>query len=246
MQLNNDVRDTLVTLKDLAEAPTTNQALRALDRHGPDRATRWCASSGPYITVCNSWNYFWTFLGEHISAEDASGTAQRVQSNSAPVQDNSPGSIGAFEPANASDAEENDNAQEEAYLQTIDPDNPFDGTPLGGVLPGGPLAPIQQPNDPATLHGQVYGAAIDDQGRADCENGQRGYPHGPMAKALLGKTNHNGNPYLAVTDPHTPGNQGPTFKGRDRVPDGQTFTREPESPGAARIPDALSTGVYGG
>jgi hypothetical protein len=246
VQLNNDVRDTLVTLKDLAEAPTTNQALRALT-DTVQTANPLVRYLGPFVTVCNSWNYFWTYLGEHISADDQSGTAQRVIGNHAPIQDNSPGSQGAFEPANASDHEKVDNAEEEAYLQSPDPDNPFDGLgPPFDTLPGGPLAPIQQANDPANLHGQVYGAAIDDEGRADCENGQRGYPHGPMAKAMLGRTNHNGNPYLPVTDPHTPGNQGPTFKGRDRVPEGQTFSRDPEAPGAARIPDSLSTGVYGG
>ena len=249
VQLNNDVRDTLVTLKDLAEAPTTNQALRALT-DTVQTANPLVRFIGPYQTVCNSWNYFWTFLGEHISAEDQSGTAQRVISNHAPIQDNSPGSEGAFEPANASDDPQNDNAQEEAYNPIIDPDDPFAGTPLAGTLPtglpGGFLNPIQQPNDPATLHGQPYGAAIDNQGRADCENGQRGYPRGNLARALLGRTNHNGNPYIPVTDPHTPGNQGPTFKGRKRVPEGQTFSREPESPGAARLPDSLTTGVYGG
>ena len=28
-------------------------------------------------------------------------------------------------------------------------------------------------------------------------------------------------------DPHSPGSQGPTYKGRPRVPAGQTFSREP-------------------
>ena len=31
-----------------------------------------------------------------------------------------------------------------------------------------------------------------------------------------------------VVDPHMPGNQGPTFTGRPRVPEGQTFTAPPE------------------
>ena len=101
-------------------------------------------------------------------------------------------------------------------------------------------------NAPANLHGQPFAAAIDDEGRADCENGQRGYLEGPLVQALRGRVNHNGNPYLAVTDPHTPGNQGPTFAGRKRVPKGQTFSRQPEGPAEAKLAPALTTGIYGG
>ena len=69
------------------------------------------------------------------------------------------------------------------------------------------------------LHAQPYGAAIDNQGNADCETGQRGYPRSsnyfdPQHRDL-------------ATDAHTPGDQGPTFKGRARVPAGETFSRNP-------------------
>ena len=72
--------------------------------------------------------------------------------------------------------------------------------------------------DPAHLHGNAYAAAIDDQGNADCESGQRGY-----ARHLSRFVPHQ----EIQTDPHIPGTQGPTYKGRARVPRGQTFTREP-------------------
>ena len=75
--------------------------------------------------------------------------------------------------------------------------------------------------DPVHLHATPYNAAIDEQGNADCENGQRGYPR---------RLARFSDPRLEiVTDPHIPGNQGPTYTGRPRVPEGQTFTREPES-----------------
>ena len=32
-----------------------------------------------------------------------------------------------------------------------------------------------------------------------------------------------------MIDPATPGNQGPTYTGRRRVPKGQTFSRRPET-----------------
>ena len=78
-----------------------------------------------------------------------------------------------------------------------------------------------------------YGAAIDDQGNADCEAGQRGYP------ARLSKYAPQ-NLFVSM-DPHTPGNQGPNFKSFDdrdkppkdrqldtnHMPPGETFTRDP-------------------
>ena len=51
------------------------------------------------------------------------------------------------------------------------------------------------------LHAQSYGAAIDNQGNADCETGQRGYP-----KKLNQFDPQHRN--LAL-DPHTPGEPGP-------------------------------------
>ncbi len=73
--------------------------------------------------------------------------------------------------------------------------------------------------DPAALHAQPYGRAVDERGDADCEQGQRGYPTRLAAGAPAGLN-------IAV-DARTPGSQGPTFTGRPRVPAGQTFSAEP-------------------
>ena len=81
--------------------------------------------------------------------------------------------------------------------------------------------PSRPRGDPAHLHAQAYNAAIDEEGNADCENGQRGYP---TRLSRFARPEFN-----IVTDPHIPGNQGPTYKGRAKVPAGQTFTREPET-----------------
>jgi phospholipid/cholesterol/gamma-HCH transport system substrate-binding protein len=73
---------------------------------------------------------------------------------------------------------------------------------------------------PAHLHNQPYPAAIDRNGNADCEAGQRGYPERLATYAP---------PNMKIaSDPHTPGNQGPTFTGRARVLPGQTFSRSPQ------------------
>jgi hypothetical protein len=97
--------------------------------------------------------------------------------------------------------------------------------------------------DNQRLHGQPYGAAVDNAGNADCENGQRGYLNGNLN--ISGRfLDAEGNPFNIVADPHTPGDQGPTFAGRANVPAGETFTREPQT--GDRLPPALTTGIYGG
>ena len=218
-ELNALVLSTLRTLQNLAETPTTNQALRALtDTVGTlNPMVRFL---GPYQTVCNYWNYFWYFLGEHISADDPSGTAQRANINSTPAQKNSPGELNNYEPWNGE----------------------LNEGPAGVV---DALRNAETGNDLAVYHNQIYHAAIDDQGRADCEAGQRGYPEGPLA-VNAPPVDVDGDPVHWVVDPHTPGNQGPTYAGRNRVPEGQTFSREPEQPEAAQLPDNLTTGIYGG
>ena len=96
-------------------------------------------------------------------------------------------------------------------------------TTFGRARPanGGHVDPVQHAifGDAVALHGQDYGAAVDAAGNADCESGQRGYP-GRLAEGYPADLN------IAV-DPRTPGTQGPTYKGRARVPEGQSFANEP-------------------
>jgi virulence factor Mce-like protein len=73
--------------------------------------------------------------------------------------------------------------------------------------------------DPVNLHAQPYGRAVDENGNADCESGQRGYPD----RLAVGA-----DPSLHIAvDARTPGNQGPTFTGLAHVPPGETFSAEP-------------------
>ncbi|MGI8513330.1 MAG: hypothetical protein ACR2NH_11975, partial [Solirubrobacteraceae bacterium] len=202
VELNDKLQEVLRALRDLVEDPATNQALRGLTVT-VNTLNPTLRFLGPYQTVCNGWNYLWTFLGEHISESDATGTAQRALISSTGRQTNDLAGIGATAPANA-----------EGYT----------GPPSRG--------------DPAVLHGQPYGAAINDDGTADCENGQRGYPAGPLS--VYGNTAR----YKAVVAPHSPGSQGPTFAGRARVPAGETFTRENQT--GARLPPEFTTGIYAG
>ena len=95
--LNDRTKEVFGALNELVRAPTTNQALRGLTRTVGimNPLVRFL---GPYQTVCNGWNYLFTYLGEHISETDPTGTAQRAMVNSVADQRNGYGSIGATEP----------------------------------------------------------------------------------------------------------------------------------------------------
>jgi virulence factor Mce-like protein len=170
-------------LKSLAQAPGTNVAVNALTGTVAtlDPVVRYL---GPYVTVCDDWNYFWTYLSEHISEATSFGFAQRVllnQSNSG--QPDNVSQQGATEPAN--------------------------GGGTDSLVSGGNQY----------LHSQNYGAAVDNQGNADCETGQRGYP---LKLNHLDPAGRN-----LATDVHSPGIQGTTFAGAAHVPKGETFNRNP-------------------
>jgi hypothetical protein len=169
-------------------APGTNQSLIGLTST-VDTLNPMVRYLGPFQTVCNDWNYWWTYLADHLSAQTEFGFAQRALLNLAAPADNSVGQQGATTPVNG----------------TSGSDQP----PL--TVFGG-----QQ-----FLHAQSYGAAVDTHGSADCETGQRGFP-----KKLNQSDPEQRN--LAL-DPHTPGNQGPTFAGRTHVPAGETFSRNPST-----------------
>jgi ABC-type transporter Mla subunit MlaD len=191
--LNADLEDTLDALDALMSDERTGYAFRALgDTTGILRPL--VRFVGPYITVCNYFNYAFTHVGEHVTEPDPTGTSQRTLLNQAPrprnPSDPSLGSIGARRPVNGED-----------------------------VVSG----------QRANLHQNLYSAAIDTQGNADCESGQRGYL---QRLATYAPENLN-----VVLDPHIPGNQGKTFTGRDTVPAGQTFSRYPEDGPA--FPDEL-------
>jgi virulence factor Mce-like protein len=186
--LNANLEQVLSALEQLALAPGTNQALNGLTST-VGTLNPMVRYLGPYQTVCDDWNYWWTYVADHLSAQTEFGFAQRALLNLAAPSGGGVGQQGATTPVNGTSGS--------------------DSPPL--TVFGG-----QQ-----FLHAQSYGAAIDNSGNADCETGQRGWPK---------KLNHF-DPQgrnLAV-DAHTPGNQGPTFHGRARVPAGETFSRNPQT-----------------
>ena len=99
VELNKDLQGAMDALRKLSEAPTTLGALRGLT-DTENTLQPQLRYLGPYVTVCNYWNMFWTFTAEHFTAPDATGGSERALLNSAASQDDGIGSQGANEFAN--------------------------------------------------------------------------------------------------------------------------------------------------
>jgi virulence factor Mce-like protein len=125
--LNEETAKTLVRLRKLAEAPGTNAALRGLTATVTTLNPQ-LRFYGPYVTVCNSFNYFFTYLAEHFSEPDTTGSAQRALANITGRQEDSMGSMGADEPANGEAVIEGtpQYAQDQPYGAAVAPDGRAD------------------------------------------------------------------------------------------------------------------------
>ena len=183
--MNVRLEGVLRALKALAVDPGTNQALNGLTQTvGTLNPT--IKYLGPFVTVCNTWNYFFADLADTVGQPTSIGASQRALIMFGNHQTNNVGAQGATAPAN-------------------------------GYKPGDVPDPTKA--DAEYYHGPAYGAAVSNQGLADCETGQRGYPL---------KLNHLDPAGRQLeTDAHSLGTQGMNWTGLSRVPAGETFTRAP-------------------
>jgi virulence factor Mce-like protein len=95
--LNQRLVGVFASLQDLTSAPATNAALRGLTATVTTLQPT-LRYLGPFVTVCNYWNIFWTFTAEHFTAPDPTGGSQRVLLNTGDRQDdNVSSSMGANE-----------------------------------------------------------------------------------------------------------------------------------------------------
>jgi hypothetical protein len=125
-QLNEELGKTLDQLRELAQAPGTLPGVRGLGATVTTLNPQ-LKFYGPYVTVCNSANYFFTFLAEHFSEPDTTGSAQRALANTAAPQDDAVGSMGADEPANGQNPKATAQyAQNQPYAAAITPDGKAD------------------------------------------------------------------------------------------------------------------------
>jgi virulence factor Mce-like protein len=174
-------------LRSLAEQPSTLLALKDLTTTVKVVAPL-IEYVAPYQTVCNYWNYYWSAISEHVSEPVRGGVTQRVNLKSDNrTQDNRMSSSEADKPA---DVEEDQDPQ-----SAEDPE----GNPL------------------VVLHRQAYEPAIDAQGNADCQVGQRGYLDGPLVTGNRYANQLGGN--HVVLDSNIPGLSGPTYKGVPNLSD---------------------------
>jgi len=126
-ELNEELGKTLDQVRELSEAPGTLPGVRGLGATVTTLNPQ-MKFYGPYVTVCNSANLFFTYLAEHFSEPDTTGSAQRALANTAGPQDDGVGSMGADEPANGQNAKEGapQYAQNQPYAAAITPDGRAD------------------------------------------------------------------------------------------------------------------------
>jgi len=184
--VNRKLENVLGSLRSLALDPGTNIALNGLTQT-VGTLNPMIRYLGPYVTVCNQFNYFWDEIQDLVSEQTSFGMAQRA--------------LIQFNNHQASNA----GVQGSAY-------------PANGYQPGDP-PDTGYPGNAEYAHGPAYAAAVNNQGTADCEVGQRGYQ---VQQNQADPRNRS-----IVSDAHTPGVQGTTWTGLSRVPPGETFSRNP-------------------
>jgi virulence factor Mce-like protein len=194
--INRELGRVFRQLEKLVSQPQTKTTLLRL-RETFNQATpaaRWIA---PFQTVCNYWNYWFTYLPEHLSQRDNIGTTQRVSVIGVPSGPTGPlpGAV-------------------EAPLGGY---SGISSNGIAGAAPS-PSAPVPEPgkfkpHELPILHGNAYSPAVDSNGNADCQSGQTGYVLGQYRVPGQAKD----NPAFGISN--IPGDRGPTFNGRTHVPD---------------------------
>jgi ABC-type transporter Mla subunit MlaD len=96
--LNSKLQGVMYALDHLARAPGTNIGINALTST-VSILNPMIKYLGPYQTVCDDWNYFWTYLSDVFSQQTSYGFAQRALLNTAQsTQTNNVSQAGATAP----------------------------------------------------------------------------------------------------------------------------------------------------
>jgi virulence factor Mce-like protein len=97
--VNHKLQGVLSSLKSLALDPGTNIALNGLTAT-VGTLNPMIRYLGPYVTVCNYWNYFWDEFQDLVSEQTSFGMAQRALLQFNNHQASNPGVAGGSYPAN--------------------------------------------------------------------------------------------------------------------------------------------------
>jgi len=195
--LYDNLQGSMVALRDLAVAPTTIGALRGLTATVTTLQPT-LRFLGPYVTVCNSWNFFWTLAAEHLSAPDPSGSEQRALLNSSsPAPPNENDSVGSDSANEFAHGKQGQYAHSTYYGGAVDANGNAncEAGQTGYSYRGNPYRDRTIPGDP-------YARAVVD--------------HPPSGGLRVGST-------YAKLDKLGHG----IGRNPDRVPAGQTFTSKP-------------------
>jgi virulence factor Mce-like protein len=203
--LSNRLARVLLALRDLARAPTTMGALRGLTATVTTLQPQ-LRYLGPFVTVCNYWNTFWTFVAEHFTAPDETGGTQRILLNDGAPQDDSLVNMGANEFVHGS------------------------GT-VPGLFGGAPQ--YLHNNSFATNAITAQGAADCSSGQSGYLASANKFTPDPKAygHAVVDPARTTGVPPLGPTFAHYD-REGHGFgRNPDHVPAGETFTKAPGGSG---------------
>jgi ABC-type transporter Mla subunit MlaD len=214
-RMYRDLRTVFKQTERLVDQPTTLTTLKRL-KQTFNKGDELAEFVVPAQTVCNYWNYWFTFFPEHLSERDSSGLTQRVSliaTPSGPLTISSGG------------------------VPLSVPGEVETGLSIGGysgLQANGKEGPVPNPLDEGffdprefpILHGNPTQPAGQDG--SDCQSGQTGY-------LLGGNFGVPGQPKSnpAVGKPNLPGDRGPTtvfFKrnGTRTLKDTRVDSRQPE------------------
>jgi ABC-type transporter Mla subunit MlaD len=207
VQMNNDLRGVMTNLNALVAEPSTRISLIRLGDFfvGAHSAGRKIV---PYQTVCNYWNYWFTYLTSHFGLPDAFGFSERVVPPGVPGATSPPDEWPANPLNNYSGGQADGRHSTSPGLGLPSPPFPpgLGGNPNAGVfdpLPANPDDP--KPADPTVnadpnddhvqpiLHGNPYGPSGTKEA-PNCQAGQTGYA---LGEALIPNQNPD-NPTFGV------------------------------------------------
>jgi ABC-type transporter Mla subunit MlaD len=176
--MNRKLRGVMVQLKKLVQQPATKTSIQRLQETF-DTATPLAKWVAPAQTVCNYWNYWFTFLPEHLTERDQIGFQQRIALVG--------GTTGPTE-GNFVQGPLNGYSGIQANGQTGPTGDPLQGLPPNTFAPhqipilhGNSYAPTGQPNNVVRNYAGklgVSGFSTKYNEAPDCQPGQTGYPLG--------------------------------------------------------------------
>jgi ABC-type transporter Mla subunit MlaD len=185
-RMNRDLEAVFRQLRQLVDQPTTLVTLQRLEETF-DEATPLAEWVVPAQTVCNYWNYWFTFLTEHLTDRDQVGYNQRVVIVGMPQGDRQVQAAGGLTFT--------------APGETEAPLAGYSGKQANGIFsPTGEFQPYEMP----ILHGNPYGPTGQAGSQADCQSGQTGYALGNFP--VPGQSPDS--PVVATSN--LPGSRGPT------------------------------------